>query len=65
MEGSLLSPTKKLTQSPTPSTRTNGFHFQQDPTEVTAGVSPGKMIDEQRKKAFLAKKTEMLKVFDV
>lgn len=43
-----------------PNSPTN-FHFTKEPSDANIGVSPGKMIDEQRKKAFLHKKAEMLK----
>jgi hypothetical protein len=32
---------------------------------IIRGESPGKMLDEQRRKVFYQKKTEMLKNFDI
>lgn len=41
------------------------MHFKED-LEVSGGsISPGKMIEEQKKKEFMHKKAEMLKEFEV
>jgi len=40
-----------------PKNQTNvQFHFTREASDTNINVSPGKMIDEQRKKAFLQKK---------
>lgn len=40
-------------------------NFTREASETQINVSPGKMIGEQKKKAFLHKKHEMLKEFQV
>lgn len=41
------------------------LHFTREASDINIAVSPGKMIGEQRKKAFMQKKANMLKDFEV